>query len=125
MRIALLGGAVVVTALLMRPSPCWPQTHENGAQGSAAARSGVYGFSGTGPPGSSDPSQISGAIGECVWIYDSENKRQVSKGDCDAGKFRVALPPGHYILRGPAGNKPIEVKAGSWTKADSVGQAYY
>jgi len=83
-------------------------------------QSGVYGFSGGKVPGSDYPE---GVIGECIWIFDQLTKNQVAKGDCNErnpGKFRVVLKPGHYVLRGPGGNSPIEVKAGEWVKIESL-----
>ncbi len=83
-------------------------------------QSGVYGFSGGKVP---DADYAEGVIGECIWIYDQLNKNQVAKGDCterNPGKFRVVLKPGRYVVHGPAGNQPIEVKAGQWVKIESV-----
>ena len=82
-------------------------------------RSGVYGFSGARVADGSPQ----GVIGECVWIFDINNKSQVAKGDCtdsDPGNFHVALSPGHYVVRGPGGNKAIEVKKGHWVKVTSI-----
>jgi hypothetical protein len=83
--------------------------------------SGIYGFSGSGVHGSP---LNAGIIGECIWIYDATNTKQIAAGNCDdkdPGKFRVELPPGRYIVRGPSGNKPVEVKTGSWTQVESIG----
>jgi hypothetical protein len=83
-------------------------------------QSGVYGFSGGKVPGADYPE---GVIGECIWIFDQLNKNQVSKGECSEhspGQFRVVLKPGRYVVRGPGGNKPVEVKAGQWIKIESV-----
>src|SRR5579864_2987484 len=77
--------------------------------------SGVYGFSGAMKGGSP-----SGVIGECIWIYDADNKRQIAKGDCDEGNFRVVLKPGTYVVRGPGGNQKIEVKPHQWIKIKSM-----
>ncbi|MGA2411939.1 MAG: hypothetical protein ABSG46_16335 [Candidatus Binataceae bacterium] len=85
----------------------------------SAIKSGVYGFSGA-KAGDNDPK---GVVGECIWIFDQSNKAQLAKGDClesDPGKFRVALKPGKYIVRGPGGNRPIEVKEGQWIKVVSI-----
>jgi hypothetical protein len=84
-----------------------------------AAPSGIYGFSGA-RAGDNDPQ---GVIGECIWIFDRLNKAQIARGDCSAGapgQFRVALHPGKYIVRGPGGNRAIEVKAGQWVKIVSI-----
>jgi len=83
-------------------------------------QSGVYGFSGGKSPGADFPE---GVVGECIWIFDQANKNQIAKGDCSErspGKFRVVLKPGHYVVRGPGGNKPIEVKPGQWIDVESI-----
>jgi hypothetical protein len=82
--------------------------------------SGIYGFSGGRTPGADYPE---GVVGECIWIFDEANKNQVAKGDCserNPGKFRVVLKPGRYVVRGPGGNKPVEVKAGQWINIESI-----
>jgi hypothetical protein len=91
-----------------------------GSQPEAPIESGVYGFSGGKVPGTDYPE---GVIGECIWIFDQFNVNQIAKGDCterSPGKFRLVLKPGRYVVRGPGGNKPIEVKAGQWIKIESV-----
>lgn len=83
-------------------------------------QSGVYGFSGGKAPGEDF---AEGVIGECIWIFDQANKNQIAKGECNErnpGKFRVVLKPGHYVVRGPGGNKPIEVKPGQWINIESI-----
>lgn len=83
-------------------------------------QSGVYGFSGA-RVGLEPERQ--GFIGECISIFDSHDKRQVAKAECfenNPGSFRVALKPGRYMLHGPAGIKPIEIKPGSWVKIESI-----
>jgi hypothetical protein len=83
-------------------------------------QSGVYGFSGGKVPGADFPE---GVVGECIWIFDQANKNQLAKGDCserNPGKFRVVLKPGRYVVRGPGGNKPIEVKTGQWINIESI-----
>ena len=97
------------------------------APGSAApsgtappVQSGVYGVSGA-RVGNEPERQ--GFIGECISIYDSHDKRQVAKAECydnNPGGFRVALKPGRYMLHGPAGVRPIEIKPGSWIKIESI-----
>ena len=82
--------------------------------------SGVYGFSG-GKAAGADFAE--GVVGECIWIFDQANKTQIAKGECserNPGKFRVVLKPGHYVVHGPGGNKPIEVKPGQWINIESV-----
>jgi hypothetical protein len=87
--------------------------------GEPPVQSGVYGFSGASAP-MGDPE---GVIGDCVWIFDEDNRSQIAKGVCeerDPGRFRVVLKPGRYVLRGPGGNKAIEVRRGGWVKIESV-----
>lgn len=89
------------------------------AVGAATDHSGVYGFAGA-RLGDNDPQNV---IGQCVWIFDAANKAQVASGDCEAGdpgQFRVALKPGKYVVRGPGGSRPIEVKPGHWVKLVSI-----
>ena len=83
-------------------------------------QSGVYGFSG-GKAAGSDFAE--GVVGECIWIFDEANKNQIAKGECSEsqpGKFRVVLKPGRYVVRGPGGNKPIQVKPGQWINIESI-----
>ncbi|HVA39813.1 MAG TPA: hypothetical protein VNF49_04065 [Candidatus Binataceae bacterium] len=82
----------------------------------SGVESGVYGFSGALKAGTS----MQGVMGECIWIYDGDNKKEVAKGDCDQGNFRVPLKPGHYVVRGPGGNEKIEVKPHQWVKIRSL-----
>ncbi len=82
-------------------------------------RSGVYGFSGA---GSQFGENRLGVVGECIWIYDGTNKKQLANGYCfgnKPGEFRVPLCPGRYVVRGPGGNRPIEIKEGRWARVDS------
>ena len=87
-----------------------------GGEAGGGVESGIFGFAGARQGEGSEK----GVIGECVWIYDSGNKTQVSKGDCDQGNFRVPLKPGRYVVRGPGGNQPVEVKDGRWVEVRSV-----
>ncbi|HVC44688.1 MAG TPA: hypothetical protein VND20_07700 [Candidatus Binataceae bacterium] len=85
----------------------------------ASGGSGVYGMSGARLAGGAPE----GVVGECVWIYDADDRRQVAKGECvepHAGQFRIALKPGHYMLHGPGGVKPIEIPPGGWIKVTSL-----
>lgn len=84
--------------------------------GGNQAESGVYGFSGA----LKAETNVMGAMGECIWVYDAGNKKQVAKGDCNQGNFRVPLKPGTYVIRGPGGNQKIEVKPHRWVKVRSV-----
>jgi hypothetical protein len=87
------------------------------AAASDEVESGVYGFSGAMKGGSH-----SGVMGECIWIYDADNKNQVAQGDCDEGNFRVLLKPGTYVVRGPGGNQKIEIKPHQWIKINSMAE---
>jgi hypothetical protein len=120
----LIGVAAIVGAGCTR-RPANAPGHANSSMaaapppGSAPGDSGVYGFSGARVP-DGDPQ---GVIGECIWIYDASNRNQVAKGDCiesAPGKFRVPLKPGNYVVRGPGGSKPIEVKPGGWIRIMSI-----
>src|SRR5690348_18262327 len=116
---------VVSSAALILPLAC--RGHTSGRLGASNAKtlappaeppiqSGVYGFSGGKIPGADFPE---GVIGECIWIFDEKNRNQVAKGECSErspGEFRVVLKPGRYVVRGPGGNKPIDLKAGNWIK---------
>jgi len=118
-------GLVALFAMLIVPAGNCAQTAgESGKSPAKAAvppiQSGVYGFSGGKVPGADFPE---GVIGECIWIFDQANKNQIAKGECSErspGRFRVVLKPGHYVVHGPGGNKPIEVKAGQWIKIESL-----
>jgi hypothetical protein len=82
-------------------------------------QSGVYGFSGAGVP----LEQPEGVIGECIWIFDTTDHRQVAKAEClksAPGRYRVVLAPGRYVLHGPGGRKQIEIKPRTWLKVDSI-----
>jgi hypothetical protein len=92
----------------------------NAAAPAPPVESGIYGFSGGRAPGADFPE---GVIGECIWIFDQLNHRQVAKGECsehNPGKFRVVLKPGRYVVRGPGGNQPIALKLGQWIKIESI-----
>ena len=52
-----------------------------------------------------------------MWIYDAQNQNQIATADCcqdNPGTFRLVLKPGRYVVHGPGGVKPIEVKDGGW-----------
>ena|SRR5690242_3720716 len=122
MRNAATYAALAGTALLMAGviSACGRKSGKSAARSTPAAASGeidsgVYGFSGAIKAGS-----LSGVIGECIWIYDADNKAQITKGDCDEGNFRVVLKPGSYVVRGPGGNQKIDVKPHHWVKIKST-----
>jgi hypothetical protein len=94
--------------------------HGQSATGRPRAQSsGVYGFSGAGAPYDAPE----GVLGECIWIFDANDRVQVAKAVCDErapGEFRVPLAPGRYVVHGPGGKRPIEVKDGVWVKLKSV-----
>jgi hypothetical protein len=120
---------VALSAMLTLSLACRAQTpgksgtsNANAAQPAAEppVQSGIYGFSGGKAMGAD---YAEGVIGECIWIFDQLNKKQIAKGECaerSPGKFRVVLKPGRYVVHGPGGNKPIEVKAGQWIKIESI-----
>ncbi len=109
----LIGAAISARALATEQKAA---TNAAPAAPSDEVESGVYGFSGAIKGGSS----LSGVMGECIWIYDADNKKQVAKGDCDQGNFRVVLKPGTYVVRGPGGNQKIQVKPHQWVKIKSL-----
>lgn len=125
MRLTIIAGIIGLAAWL---APGWglaqSAANTSGAKVEKPAakppvQSGVYGFSGAKVP-YGDPE---GVVGECIWIFDAENQHQVAKGDCyenKPGSFRVVLKPGHYVVRGPGGNKAVEVKDGGWVKIESI-----
>jgi hypothetical protein len=124
MRLTMLGLAAVFAMLVL---PVGSRAHisaKSDTRPTKAAeppiQSGVYGFSGGRVPGADFPE---GVIGECIWIFDQANKNQIAKGECSErspGKVRVVLSPGRYMVRGPGGNRPIEIKAGQWINIESV-----
>ncbi|MGH7916236.1 MAG: hypothetical protein ACREQE_02110 [Candidatus Binataceae bacterium] len=118
-RPALLALALVLMASCHHGTKATPNKLPS-ARANAPLQSGVYGFSGA-KVGDSETNE--GVVGECIWIYDRHNQKQVAKGDCyenDPGKFRVPLNPGHYVVRGPGGNTPIDVPNRGWTKVESI-----
>jgi hypothetical protein len=132
MRFLVFCGALIVAAVLVHPASGGAQAGKSGdaskaaASGAPSAQSGIYGFSGTGAKGTSDPNTRSGVMGECIWVFDAPGKNQITTGNCASpGNFRVALAPGHYVVKGPGVSQSIEVKPGAWTKVDSIGEAYY
>jgi len=105
------------------PSPSRSSAIASPTPGESAADdnpdSGVYGFAGARIAEGAQE----GVIGECIWIFDESDRRQIAKGDCaavDPGRFRLRLRPGKYVIHGPGGNHPFEVKRGEWTKVTSL-----
>ena len=81
--------------------------------------SGVYGFAGARIAEGTQE----GVIGECIWVFDESDRHQIAAGDCVAtepGRFRLRLRPGKYVIHGPGGNRPIEVKRGEWIEVTSL-----
>ena len=109
-------------AALHPKTAIWNDTsvnHPIPAAGSADAQ-GVYGFSGTTSQFGEDKR---GVIGECIWIYDAMNRKQVTSGQCfqnKPGQFHVPLGPGRYVVRGPGGNRAVEIKKAQWVRVDSA-----
>jgi hypothetical protein len=130
MRPAVLSSAIVLLAIFVLASPGQPQTATDNVRISAKAatapeppeppiQSGVYGFSGA-KAADSDPR---GVVGECIWIYDAQNRKQIATADCyqnNPGTFRLVLKPGRYMVHGPGGVKPVEVKDAGWVKIESI-----
>ena len=134
MRFTIFANALLLIAMIAPVAPGHAQAPaDNSAAAKAAGakapkaaakpappiQSGIFGYSGA----KMADSAPKGVIGECIWIYDADNKQQVSKGDClesDAGNFRVALAPGHYVVRGPGGNQKVEIKPDGWVKVTSI-----
>jgi hypothetical protein len=81
--------------------------------------SGVYGFAGARIAEGAQE----GVIGECIWVFDQSDRHQLIVGECaaaDPGRFRLPLRPGKYVIHGPGGNRPVEVKRGQWTQVTSM-----
>jgi hypothetical protein len=133
MRPAVLSSAIVLVAIFCPGAPGQTQTATQtptddvkiSAKAATAPnsqppiQSGVYGFSGAKAP----DSVTSGVVGECMWIYDAQNQNQIATADCyqnNPGTFRLVLKPGRYVVHGPGGVKPIEVKDGGWVKIVSI-----
>lgn len=112
----LVGSVALIAVIGCRPNVGPPQT---GASSQPPVEAGVYGFSGAGVP----MEEPEGVIGDCIWIFDEADHRQVAKAECQErapGRYRLVLAPGHYVLRGPGGAKPIEIKPGAWLEIDSI-----
>jgi hypothetical protein len=117
-------GFLATLAIVVRPAGAGRASAEPQTVPARAAeppiQSGVYGFSGGKVPGADSPE---GVIGECIWIFDEANRKQVAKGECSErspGKFRVVLKPGRYVVHGPGGNQRIDLKAGQWIRVESL-----
>jgi hypothetical protein len=130
MRPAVLSSAIVLLAILALAPDGQTQTASNNVRIATKAatapeppeppiQSGVYGFSGAKTP----DSEATGVVGECMWIYDAQNQKQIAAADCyqnNPGTFRLVLKPGRYVVHGPGGVKPIEIKDGGWVKIVSI-----
>lgn len=125
MRPTTIAGTTALAALALllassRASAASGTDQIKAADNTPPVQSGIYGFSGGKSAIATDPE---GVIGECIWIFDADNKRQVAKGNCSErqpGKFRVVLKPGSYVVHGPGGNQNVEIKQGGWVKITSV-----
>jgi len=110
---------VAITAPSPSPSPA-PSASAAAASPSAAnLDSGVDGFAGARIAEGAQE----GVIGECIWVFDATDRHQIATGQCVAaepGRFRVPLRPGKYVIHGPGGDRPFEVKRGQWTKVTSL-----
>ncbi len=92
------------------------------AEKRGTATSDIYGSSGTASPFGKNKM---GVVGECLWIHDILSRRQLASDDCsneNPGKFRIQLKPGKYVVRGPGGDKRVEIKSAQWTRVDSVAE---
>jgi hypothetical protein len=128
MRPTVLSSAIVLVAIFSLAPAGRTQTAAGDAKiGTKVAteppeppiQSGIYGFSGAKTP----DAPASGVVGECMWIYDAQNQKQIATADCyqtNPGTFRLVLKPGHYVVHGPGGVKPVEVKDASWVKIESI-----
>ena len=130
MRSAVLSSAIVLVAIFALAPASQTQTASDNVKVSAKAanaseppeppiQSGIYGFSGAKTPDSS----ARGVVGECMWIYDAQNQKQIATADCyqnNPGTFRLVLKPGRYVVHGPGGVKPVEVKDAGWVKIESI-----
>jgi hypothetical protein len=116
----LITGAILSMAIANHAAAAGiaPQPRGAGAvrPGQERAESGVFGFAGAVKGGGAP----SGVIGECVWIYDATNRKQVATGVCKEGNFRVGLKPGVYVVRGPGGNQKVDIKPNRWVKIKSL-----
>lgn len=130
MRPAILSSAIVLLAIFALAPAGRAQTATEDVKISAKAptaseppeppiQSGIYGFSGAKTPDSA----ARGVVGECMWIYDAQNQKQIATADCyqnNPGTFRLVLKPGRYVVHGPGGVKPVEVKDAGWVKIESI-----
>jgi len=125
MRLTIMAGAMAFAALVVAPAIGHAQTPGSTKTHKATAdvlpvESGIYGFAGGRTDIATDPE---GVVGECVWVFDAQDKGQVTKGNCSErqpGKFRVVLKPGRYVVHGPGGNQKVEIKQGEWVKVTSI-----
>ncbi len=85
------------------PAAC--QNPNSGIYGTVAAAGGA-------PPGHSAPVR-----GKCVELLNAKTRRQVATATCDdRGGFRVALPPGRYIVEAAGQKAEITVRPGEWVR---------
>jgi hypothetical protein len=75
--------------------------------------SGIYGFAGGG--GGAPPGTSMRLRGECVKVIDQATNQTVAAANCDDGRFRIALPPGRYLVVGPGRQeRKMEIAPGEW-----------
>ncbi len=74
--------------------------------------SGIYGFAGGG--GGAPPGTNVMIRGECVKVTDPATNQTVATASCADGRFRIALPPGRYLVVGPGRQENIEIAPGEW-----------
>ena len=94
-----------------------PTTADTAAN--ANSDSGIFGFAGA----RIAEGAHEGVIGECLWVFDESDRHQLAAGECTAaapGRFKLPLRPGKYVVHGPGGNRPIEVKRGQWLRVMSL-----
>ncbi len=83
---------------------------------SERAESGIYGKAGM----RGEMGGFRGIEGDCVWVLDAATQAQVATGTCTGGHFRVALPPGRYLVKGPGGLHTVKVPTKAFTYLSSV-----
>src|SRR5216684_7643103 len=112
MRRAVLSSAIVLVAIFALTPAGQTQTASENVKISAKAataseppetpiQSGIYGFSGAKTPDSA----ARGVVGECMWIYDAQNQKQIATADCYQNNRALSawcLNPAAMWFTGPA-----------------------
>jgi hypothetical protein len=57
---------------------------------------------------------------ECLQVVDPTNWTTVARAVCNNGVYRVALPPGKYIVLDPRGSQRITIVPHHWIQRDVV-----